>query len=332
MSRLGSLANSRQLCARDLPAIALIAVGPSFARVLHDACEAAAFSPRVFRPPTEKRMGFLTWRNPTSLSAALGAFGASDERSIVGQKSIRAGVHHSSARTSGLSDLPNSTSSNAGTFAWAFPKIRSMQNSKTTYDERYSRPGYYWGTKPTGLCRSVVKIIERHRAVGFRLIDLGAGEGRDLVHFARHGLRVLGVDISSVGLEKARRRAAKLNLRVRTQIGDIRVFRIPGKFDVVFASGALGNLPPSNRSRRFEHFKRATVRGGINAMNAFVKKPYLRPPPEMDRNEMPYRSGELLGYYWDWQILESGEIEFGCNSSGIPHRHAMDIVIARKPS
>jgi len=66
-------------------------------------------------------------------------------------------------------------------------------------------------------------------------------------------------------------------------------------------------------------------------MNAFVPKPYLAPPPEMDPSESPYRSGELLGYYWDWQILDSGEVEFDCNSSGIPHRHAMDVVIARNP-
>jgi len=206
-----------------------------------------------------------------------------------------------------------------------------MQDGGATYDRRYSRPGYYWGTKPTGLCRSVVKLMAEHRRKGLRLIDLGAGEGRDLIHFAKHGFRVIGVDISRVGLEKARRRAAKLKLPVRIQCADIRTYRMPGKFDVVFSSGTLGNLASEERARRVEHFKRATVRGGINAMNAFVNKPYLRPPPEMDRSETPYRSGELLGYYWDWQILESGEFEFACNSSGIPHRHAMDIVIARNP-
>jgi tellurite methyltransferase len=66
-------------------------------------------------------------------------------------------------------------------------------------------------------------------------------------------------------------------------------------------------------------------------MNAFVPKPYLPPAPEMDPQESPYRSGELLGYYWDWQIVDSGEVEFDCDSSGVPHRHAMDVVIARKP-
>jgi tellurite methyltransferase len=164
-----------------------------------------------------------------------------------------------------------------------------------------------------------------------RLIDLGTGEGRDLVAFARHGFCVLGVDLSEVGLAKARFRAARLKLEVRTQQADIRTYRLPGKFEVVFSSGAVGNLPPTERGRRFAHFKDSTVPGGINAMNAFVTKPYLAAAPEMDPNESKYRAGELLSFYWDWQILETSEIEFDCNSSGIPHKHAMDVVIARRP-
>lgn len=29
---------------------------------------------------------------------------------------------------------------------------------KPVYDERYSRPGLYWGSKPTKLARSLVRI------------------------------------------------------------------------------------------------------------------------------------------------------------------------------
>lgn len=48
-------------------------------------------------------------------------------------------------------------------------------------------------------------------------------------------------------------------------------------------------------------------------------------------DEFFYRSGELLAYYWDWEILHVTEVVFDCGSGGIPHRHAMDVVIARKP-
>jgi tellurite methyltransferase len=101
--------------------------------------------------------------------------------------------------------------------------------------------------------------------------------------------------------------------------------------DVVFCSGALNNLPRRIRAARFEHFKTHTAPGGINAMNADVPKPYI-PNHSMNPFASPFRSGELLGYYWDWQILESGQVEFVSNSGGVPHRKAMDVVIARRPA
>jgi tellurite methyltransferase len=102
------------------------------------------------------------------------------------------------------------------------------------------------------------------------------------------------------------------------------------RVDVMFCSGALNNLPRRIRAARFEHFKAKTTAGGINAMNADVPKPYI-PPHSMNPFASPFRSGELLGYYWDWQILDSGQVEFISNSGGVPHRKAMDVVIARKP-
>ncbi|MCI4348365.1 MAG: XRE family transcriptional regulator, partial [Thermoplasmata archaeon] len=104
-----------------------------------------------------------------------------------------------------------------------------------------------------------------------------------------------------------------------------------GKFDVVFSSTTLYNLRPILRTRRFVHFKAASAPGVIHAVKDFVRKPSLKPSPDMDPCESPYQSGELRGYYRDWHIIDGREIEFDCFSSGIPHRHALDVVMARRP-
>ncbi|MCR4392605.1 MAG: hypothetical protein NUV94_07620 [Candidatus Acetothermia bacterium] len=62
-----------------------------------------------------------------------------------------------------------------------------------------------------------------------------------------------------------------------------------------------------------------------------MEKPFIPRAPDAEANGHPYRSGELLGYYWDWEILYCTEEIFDCHSSGIPHRHAVNRVIARKP-
>jgi tellurite methyltransferase len=198
------------------------------------------------------------------------------------------------------------------------------------YDERYARPGLYWGSKPTGLARDFVRIARALPRAPRTLVDLGSGEGRDSIYFARQGYRVLGVDISSVGVRKAERRASRLGVDVRFRVGDIRSFRLPRRVGVVFCSGALNNPPRRIRAARFEHFKASTAPGGIHAVNADVPKPYI-PPQTTNPFASPFRSGELLGYYGDWQILDSGQVEFVSTASGVPHRKAMDVVIARKP-
>ena len=202
--------------------------------------------------------------------------------------------------------------------------------NKPVYDERYSRPGLYWGSKPTRLAREVVRRVRSLPRAPRTLVDLGCGEGRDSIYFARRGYRVVGVDISSVGIRKAEQRASRLGVDVRFQVKDLRTYRLGSRVDVVFCSGALNNLPRRIRATRFEHFKAHTAPGGVNAMNADVPKPYI-PPYSMNRFATPFLSGELLGYYWDWEILDSGQREFVSNSGGVPHRKAMDVVIARKP-
>jgi tellurite methyltransferase len=202
--------------------------------------------------------------------------------------------------------------------------------SEPVYDERYSRPGLYWGSHPTGLARDLVRIADSLSQPPRSLIDLGCGEGRDSIYFARRGYRVLGVDISSVGVRKAERRASRLGVNVSFEVDDMRTYRLGHRVDVVFSSGAVNNLPPRIRASRFEHFKANTAARGLNAINADVAKPYI-PPQTSNPCATPFRSGELLGYYWDWEILDSGQVEFISDASGVPHRKAMDVVIARKP-
>ncbi len=131
--------------------------------------------------------------------------------------------------------------------------------SKPIYDERYSRPGLYWGSMPTQLARDVVRTARSLPNPPRTLVDLGSGEGRDSIYFARRGYRVLGVDISSVGVQKAKRRASSLGVNARFLVGDLRTYRLSRRVDVVFCSGALNNLPRRIRATRFEHFKANTT-------------------------------------------------------------------------
>ena len=62
-----------------------------------------------------------------------------------------------------------------------------------------------------------------------------------------------------------------------------------------------------------------------------MKKPFIPKSPDGEREANSYKSGELFGFYWDWEILYCTEDIFDCNSAGVPHKHACNRIIARRP-
>lgn len=162
-------------------------------------------------------------------------------------------------------------------------------------------------------------------------MDLGCGEGKDIIHFAKQGMSAMGVDISQPRLAKAQRWAMKEGLTIGTVHADITDFRYVETYDVAYSSGSLTYIPPHTRQEAFDNYKQHTRPGGLNAFNAFVEKPFIATAPDWGTHEYFYRSGDLLQFYWDWEIVSFSEVIFDCNSSGVPHRHAMDVMIARKP-
>lgn len=204
--------------------------------------------------------------------------------------------------------------------------------SKTNlYDRQYADDGYYWGTKHSNMCERLLQFAQPSESNNLSLIDLGCGEGQNLVRLAKAGFEVMGVDLSPVGLDKVARLSKSEGVAVETKQADIIDYQLAREFDVIFSSGSLQYLAPEIRSERFDHFKSHTSAAGLNVMSVFVEKPFIDPAPDAEDSAFPYHSGEVMSYYHDWEILFSAEEIFACNSSGIPHRHAISRIIARRP-
>jgi tellurite methyltransferase len=205
-----------------------------------------------------------------------------------------------------------------------------MVKADNPYDQRYAGQDYYWGHKPSAMCDRVLQFVQSPTDAPRRLLDLGCGEGRNAVYFAQHGFQVVGLDASVPGLKKTQRYAAEVGVQVEMVAANIVTYDLTGQYDVIFSTGTLQYLPPELREQRFQQYKDATVPGGLNAMSVFVYKPFIPRAPDGESTSYRYRSGELLGYYWDWEILYCTEEIFDCMSGGVPHQHTTDRVIARK--
>lgn len=162
-----------------------------------------------------------------------------------------------------------------------------------------------------------------------KVLDIGCGEGKDAVFLARCGYDVSAFDISDAGIEKCKRLADKANVHINTFKANIWDYRLDSNYDILFSSGVFHYIKPDLRCEIISDYKLHTNPGGINAFHVFVQKPFIPLPPEKEDN-YKWLSGQLLTYYHDWFIEDSSEYIFDCNSSGIPHQHVANKVIARK--
>jgi tellurite methyltransferase len=196
------------------------------------------------------------------------------------------------------------------------------------YDTRYATPEYYWGTKPSALCLRVLDLLPPDQPL--RLLDVGCGEGRNAVFFARNGYEVIAFDSSPKGLEKTRLLAERTGVGVEVFQADVNEYRPAGTFDVVFSTGVLHYVPPEVRPEILRSYREATAPGGLNALSVFVDKPFVAPAPDAEPTAHPWISGEVLTHYRDWRIEFCLEEVFDCTSGGVPHQHAVDRMVARK--
>jgi len=83
----------------------------------------------------------------------------------------------------------------------------------STYDEKYATEEYYWGKQPSAICDKVIEITKPTDNHKPKLIDLGCGEGRNAVYFAKNGFTVDALDISLPGLQKTEKYAKEADVK-----------------------------------------------------------------------------------------------------------------------
>jgi 2-polyprenyl-3-methyl-5-hydroxy-6-metoxy-1,4-benzoquinol methylase len=101
----------------------------------------------------------------------------------------------------------------------------------SSWDERYSGEGSVWSGKPNAQL-----VAEASRLTPGTALDVGCGEGGDVVWLAQQGWHVTGADFSAKGLERAATHAQQAGVGDRTdwwQV-DARTFDADGRqFDLV---------------------------------------------------------------------------------------------------
>jgi SAM-dependent methyltransferase len=162
----------------------------------------------------------------------------------------------------------------------------------TFYDEKYRQEGYYWGVRRSAMCLKVLELMPPERPL--KLLDIGCGEGRNVVFFARNGYHVAAFDLSPVGVEKTKRLAAEAGVSLETFTADLLEFRLQENFDILFSTGTLHYIPPRLRAEIFDNYKQCTNPDGLHVFSVFVRKPFIPEPPDAEATAHAWFSGSSL--------------------------------------
>lgn len=131
------------------------------------------------------------------------------------------------------------------------------------------RGGAHWEKQHSNQARR----FAQHLAPCARVLDAGCGSGRDVGYFASCGHRVVGIDVSSVAIQRARQRYPSQDIGF--SVG--RIEHLPfqnGAFDAVYCAYTLQDI---DYAQGISEIARVLKSGGLAWLTVFTATKYERP-------------------------------------------------------
>ncbi|WP_437591369.1 class I SAM-dependent methyltransferase [Sorangium sp. So ce1000] len=185
-----------------------------------------------------------------------------------------------------------------------------MTSTNSAYfDRAYRRPVTLWGD--IRIPPEIAALVRQGAPNG--VLDLGCGVGRLTRYVARQGLRVTGVDFSSVAIEKARARVAADEVRPDFIVGDVtNLDALTGPFDLSFDVGCFHCLDATQQGRYGSELHRLLAPGGTHLIWALDAAPSGIPldaaaverafTPRFALRDARASRRRLLRSHWYWLV------------------------------
>jgi tellurite methyltransferase len=104
-----------------------------------------------------------------------------------------------------------------------------MKTDQIRWDKRFGKKGFALGKDPNPFLKKHTRLLLKGKA-----LDIATGEGRNAIFLAQNGFDVEAVDISKMGLRKARKLAKEMGVKIRTFDVDLDTYQIKkGQYDLI---------------------------------------------------------------------------------------------------
>lgn len=134
------------------------------------------------------------------------------------------------------------------------------------WNERYQTEEFVYGKSPNDFLAFAIEQIKRRGT----LLSLGEGEGRNAIFLAKHDFSVTALDLSDVGLSKAKKLAQEAGVAIETIVADLSDYTIPREsYDVIVS--IFCHLPNELQKRVNANIVNALKPGGFLILEGFSK-------------------------------------------------------------
>lgn len=173
-----------------------------------------------------------------------------------------------------------------------------MESDRSKWNERYSGSEYFFSLTPSRFLAASLETVKALTA-GRRALDLACGEGRNAIFLAQNGFEVDAVDIAEGGLDRGRKRAGDLGLRINFIRADLEEYRLEGGYDLILDFNfLLRELIPQMVG--------ALSPGGVIVMETILAAPSLQGAHKTEYLLQPGELGRLFEEY-EGRILKLEE-------------------------
>jgi tellurite methyltransferase len=175
--------------------------------------------------------------------------------------------------------------------------MKNSSDSKSEWDEKYSRPTFVFGKSP------VQFLSENYHYIPYEgtVLDMGMGEGRNAIFLAQKGYKVTGVDISSVAVKKSYLLAQEFGVKIKGVVASLHDYKIPpASFDAIVCFYYV------DRSL-VEKIKTWLKPGGILIYEAYTLKEKAKHKHDPLGDDTYLREQELLKLFPGMRVLKYEE-------------------------
>jgi len=167
-----------------------------------------------------------------------------------------------------------------------------MRADQRRWDKKFGREEFALGKEPNPFLKKHIHLLPRGKA-----LDIATGEGRNAVFLAQHGFEVDAIDISEMGLRKARKLAREKGVSVNTFPVDLDEYQIEKeRYDLITNFYFL-------KRRLIPRIKKGLKKGGRVIFETYILEHRKLRTGGPKQAKYFLKPNELLRLFRDFRIL-----------------------------